>query len=33
MEEMKKIRPGDSNQITREYFDSLLVEMRHLDGA
>ncbi|ODR57434.1 alpha-hydroxy-acid oxidizing enzyme [Eisenbergiella tayi] len=30
---MKKIRPGDSNQITREYFDSLLVEMRHLDGA
>ena len=33
MGEMKKIRPGDSNQITREYFDSLLVEMRHLDGA
>ena len=33
MEEMKQIRPGDSNQITREYFDSLLVEMRHLDGA
>ena len=33
MEEMKKIRLGDSNQITREYFDSLLVEMRHLDGA
>ena len=33
MEEMKKIRPGDSNQITREYFDSLLVDMRHLDGA
>ena len=33
MEEMKKIRPGGSNQITREYFDSLLVEMRHLDGA
>ena len=33
MEEMKKVRPGDSNQITREYFDSLLVEMRHLDGA
>ena len=33
MEEMKKIRPGDSNQITREYFGSLFVEMRHLDGA
>lgn len=23
---------GDSNRITREYFDSLLLEMRHLDG-
>lgn len=23
---------GDSNQITREYFDSLLIEMRHIDG-
>ena len=30
MEEMKKIKPGDSNHITREYFDSLLLEMRHL---
>ena len=26
-------RPWDSNQITREYFDSLLVEMRHIDGV
>ncbi|NLL73911.1 MAG: alpha-hydroxy-acid oxidizing protein [Clostridiales bacterium] len=25
-------RPWDSNQITREYFDSLLLEMRHIDG-
>lgn len=33
MEETKKTKPGDSNQITREYFDSLLLEMRHLDGA
>lgn len=26
-------KPGDSNQITRAYFDSLLVEMRHLDSV
>lgn len=26
-------RPWDSNQITREYFDSLLVEMRHIDAV
>jgi isopentenyl diphosphate isomerase/L-lactate dehydrogenase-like FMN-dependent dehydrogenase len=26
-------RPGDANQITREYFDSLLIEMRHIDGV
>ena len=26
-------RPWDSNQITRDYFDSLLVEMRHIDGV
>ncbi len=26
-----KIPSGDANQITREYFDSLLVEMRHMD--
>jgi isopentenyl diphosphate isomerase/L-lactate dehydrogenase-like FMN-dependent dehydrogenase len=24
---------GDANQITREYFDSLLIEMRHLDAV
>jgi isopentenyl diphosphate isomerase/L-lactate dehydrogenase-like FMN-dependent dehydrogenase len=24
---------GDSNEITREYFDSLLVEMRHIDSV
>lgn len=29
---MEERRPGNSDQITREYFDSLLVEMRHLDG-
>ena len=27
------VKPGDSNQITRAYFDSLLVEMRHLDSV
>ena len=26
-------KPWDSNQITREYFDSLLVEMRHIDAV
>lgn len=26
-------RAGDSTQITRDYFDSLLIEMRHLDGV
>lgn len=30
---MEKKRPGDSDQITRDYFDSLLLEMRHLDGC
>ncbi|MCL2365039.1 MAG: alpha-hydroxy-acid oxidizing protein [Defluviitaleaceae bacterium] len=25
--------PGDSNRITREYFDSLLLEMRHFDAV
>ncbi len=29
----QKERAGDANQITREYFDSLLIEMRHLDGV
>lgn len=24
---------GDSNQITREYFASLLIEMRHIDSV
>ena len=28
-----RINPGDANQITRDYFDSLLIEMRHLDGV
>lgn len=26
-------RAGDSNQITRQYFDSLLIEMRHFDSV
>lgn len=26
-------KPWDSNQITREYFDSLLIEMRHIDAV
>ena len=25
--------PGDSNRITREYFDSVLIEMRHIDAV
>ncbi|MCM1126875.1 MAG: alpha-hydroxy-acid oxidizing protein [Lachnospiraceae bacterium] len=29
---MEEKRPGNSDQITRDYLDSLLVEMRHLDG-
>lgn len=28
-----KSRPWDSNEITRQYFDSLLVEMRHIDAV
>ncbi|MCL2052383.1 MAG: alpha-hydroxy-acid oxidizing protein [Lachnospiraceae bacterium] len=31
MSEKKRI--GDPNQITRDYFDSLLVEMRHIDAV
>ena len=31
MSEKKRI--GDANQITRDYFDSLLVEMRHIDAV
>lgn len=29
----KNTKPGDSNQITREYFDSLLVETRYIDSV
>lgn len=29
---MEQIRRGDSDRITREYFDSLLLEMRHIDS-
>lgn len=29
----KNIKPWASNQITRDYFDSLLVEMRHMDAV
>jgi len=27
-----QVNPGDSNRITREYFDSLLIEFRHIDS-
>lgn len=27
------INPADANQITREYFDSLMIEMRHIDSV
>lgn len=27
------VNAGDSSQITRDYFDSLLVELRHIDGT
>ena len=30
---MSLVRTGDSDAITREYFDSLLLEMRHLDAV
>ncbi len=29
---MEEIKRGDSDRITREYFDSLLLEMRHMDN-
>jgi 4-hydroxymandelate oxidase len=29
----QNIKAGDSNQITRRYFDSLLIEMRHIDAV
>jgi isopentenyl diphosphate isomerase/L-lactate dehydrogenase-like FMN-dependent dehydrogenase len=33
-DEMKQNnKTGDANQITREYFDSLLIEMRHIDSV
>jgi len=28
----QQINPGDSNRITRDYFDSLLIEFRHIDS-
>jgi isopentenyl diphosphate isomerase/L-lactate dehydrogenase-like FMN-dependent dehydrogenase len=31
--EQKPVNPGDSNRITREYLDSLRIEMRHLDNV
>lgn len=33
MRSVENSKPWDSDQITREYFDSLLVEMRHIDGV
>lgn len=30
---MERNNKADSNQITREYFDSLLIEMRHIDSV
>ena len=30
---LQDIKAGDSNQITRKYFDSLLIEMRHIDAV
>lgn len=30
---LKNDRTGDANQITREYFDKLLIEMRHIDAV
>ncbi len=29
----ESVSRSDANQITRDYFDSLLIEMRHMDGA
>ena len=29
----QKFRAGDANYITRQYFDSLLIEMRHIDSV
>lgn len=33
MGDSKDNKPWDSNQITRDYFDSLLLEMRHIDAV
>ena len=33
MENLIREKAKDSNQITREYFDEILVEMRHIDGT
>jgi len=33
MTKKASINPWDSNEITREYFDSLLIEMRHIDSV
>jgi len=30
---MENLRPGDASRITREYTDSILIEMRHLDAV
>jgi len=30
---MEYVKPWDSDQITRDYFDSLLIEMRHIDAV
>ena len=30
---LQDIKAGDSNHITRKYFDSLLIEMRHIDAV
>jgi 4-hydroxymandelate oxidase len=30
---MERSKPWDSDQVTRDYFDSLLVEMRHIDAV
>ncbi len=33
MDQTQPRNPGDANRITRDYLDSLLIELRHLDGA
>ena len=33
MEHMLREPAKDSNEITREYFDEILVEMRHIDAV